>query len=189
MIPTPPASAPPPTASDYAETAAYHFSAMVDRRSISLRMFTAVVILDFVATKLVMDAAKQTAHPQSLAWVLRLVLGGVFIALAGMVIQVELRNRKDRIKYRAYSARAQVALQGGATSLVAEKEEGFWYSVRQSWASTWALGAVLGLTIALCWFAGLITHPAPDPAPSPCKLARPCSHVHSTGQAQHSVAN
>ncbi|MFB0632753.1 hypothetical protein [Streptomyces sp. AB3(2024)] len=102
---------------------------------------------------------------------------------------MEIRNRKDRIKYRTYSARAQAALHGGAAGLVTEKREGFWYSVRQSWASTWPLGAVLGLTIALYWFAGLIAHPAPEPTAPPYKQARsvqPCSRVHSTGKMQRS---
>ncbi|MER5927289.1 hypothetical protein [Streptomyces mirabilis] len=156
-------------ASDYIEKASYHRDAMHERRSIGLRMFTAVVILDFVATKLVMDASGRIAHPHQLTSVLRLVVTGMLIALAGLVTQLELRNRQDRVRYRTNSLRAEAALRGDPPGLVPEQNEGRLYAVRQSWASTWPLLATLGLTAALWWFAGLITHPAPKPAPAACQ--------------------
>ncbi|MFI9353149.1 hypothetical protein [Streptomyces lydicus] len=168
MSATPPPAA-PPSASDYTEKASYHRDAMHERRSIGLRMFTAVVILDFVATKLVMDASGRASHPHQLTAVLRLVLVGMLLALAGLVAQLELRNRQDRIRYRTNALRAEAVLRGDPPGSVPEQAENRLYGVRQSWASTWPLVALLGLTAALWWFAALITHPAPMPARPACQ--------------------
>ncbi|MFF5808251.1 hypothetical protein [Streptomyces sp. NPDC012746] len=143
--------------------ATYHREAMHDRRSVALRMFTAAVVVDFVATKLAMDAAAQFANPRSLVVPLRLLLVWVLFLLVAMVIQVEKRNKYDRVHYKTLELRAAAVLRGDPPANVAEQTEKGRESLARSWATTWPLLAVVGLTAALFWFAGSITEPASDP--------------------------
>jgi hypothetical protein len=129
---------------------------MEGRRTISLKLVAATATFDFVATKLVQDSAGHVSHIHQLAWVLRLVVGGACLALGGMLFQVESRNRNDRLTYLWHEDQARALRQGHEASSVPRLEETVWQTVTRSWASTWPFGAILGLTLALCWFAGLL---------------------------------
>lgn len=124
-------------------------------------MFTAAAVIDFVATKLVMDASSRVSQPQQLAFVLCFVLIGTFVTLVGLSYQVEQRNRLDRILYLTLENRARAVLEGGDPAQVPDHAETRWRSVQQSWGATWPLLAMAGLTAALCWFASVIGNPAP----------------------------
>jgi hypothetical protein len=151
-------------------------------------MFTAVAVVDFVATKLALDAAGRVSDPQQLTSVLRFVLIGGFVALAGMAVQIERRNRLDRIVYLTNEDRALAALRGDDPASVQGHAETPWRSVRQSWATTWPLVGLAGLTAALCWFAGLIGNPAPKATTTsscvttPAKPSQPPGHPPNTGK-------
>ncbi|MDX3458809.1 hypothetical protein PV396_44000 [Streptomyces sp. ME02-8801-2C] len=136
--------------------AAHHRSAMVGRRTIGLQLVAAAATFDFIATKLVQDSVGHVSHVHQLAWVLRLVVVGAFVALVGMLVQVESRNRNDRLTYLWLEDQARALREGQTASSVPKVEESLWQTCSRSWASTWPLGAIGGLTIALFWFAGLL---------------------------------
>ncbi len=130
---------------------------MVERRNIGLRIVVGVVAFDLIILKLALDATDSIEDQSELAWAIRLIAVGAFVVLAGMLLQLEGRNRRDRMVYRAAELRADAIRMGKPLPNEAPEEETIWFSIRQSWATTWTLGGVLVLTIAIWWLAGLLT--------------------------------
>jgi hypothetical protein len=146
--------------------AAHHRSAMVERRNIGLRIVVGVVTFDVIVLKLALDATDSVSDHSELAWAIRLIAAGAFVVLAGMLLQLEGRNRRDRVVYRAAEQRADAIRLGKPASQAQPEEESIWYTIRQSWATTWTLGGVFILTIAIWWLAGLLTHQHPRARPN-----------------------
>ena len=136
--------------------AAHHRDAMVDRRAIGLKIVVAVVGFDLVVMKLAIDAADNVTNHQELAWIVRLIAVGAFVVLAGMLTQLEIRSRRDRMVYWACQLRAEAIREGRDPANVTPAAETPLKTVRNSWASTWPLLGVFGLTVAICWLAGLL---------------------------------
>jgi hypothetical protein len=86
---------------------------------------------------------------------IRLVAVAASVVMAGMLFQVERSNRRDRIRYRHAEARAEKIRLGEAPPRD-PRPESTWYSIRQSWATTWPLGGVLLFTVAIWWIAGIV---------------------------------
>jgi hypothetical protein len=132
---------------------------MVERRNIGLKIVVGIVAFDLLILKLGLDAAEQVSDYQELTWALRLVAVFAFVILAGMLVQLEIRNREDRRLYRAAERRMDALRRGEDASAIEPLDESTWHTVRQSWITTWPLLGMLGLTIAIWWIASLLTHP------------------------------
>lgn len=128
---------------------------MVERRNIGLKIVIGIVTFDLLLLKFGLDAGDQVSDDSELTWALRLVAVVAFLVMAGMLFQLERSNRRDRIRYRHAEARAEKIRLGEAPPREARSET-LWYSIRQSWATTWPLGGVFFLTVAIWWLAGLI---------------------------------
>jgi hypothetical protein len=135
--------------------ARHHQSKMVERRNVGLKIVIGIVTFDLLLLKFGLDAHDKVSDPSELGWAMRLVAVVAFMVMAGMLTQVELSNRRDRIRYRHAEARAEKIRLGEAPPRDARSESA-WYSVRQSWATTWPLAGVLFLTVAIWWLAGLV---------------------------------
>jgi hypothetical protein len=136
--------------------AAHHRAAMVDRRAIGLKIVVGVVGFDLVVMKLAIDAAGHVADHDGLAWVVRLIATVALIVVAGMLFQLEVRSRRDRILYWASERRAEAIQTGADPAGVVSSGETRWDAVRNSWATTWPLAGVFGLTVAMWLLAGLL---------------------------------
>jgi hypothetical protein len=146
------------TFQDALAQAAHHRSSMVERRNIGLRIVVGVVAFDVIVLKLALDAADNVGSHSQLAWATRLIAVGAFVVLAGMLLQLEGRNRRDREVYRAAELRAEAIRAGKPLSNISWPEESFWFTVQQSWATTWPLAGLFILTVAIWWLAGLLAH-------------------------------
>jgi hypothetical protein len=87
--------------------AAHHHNAMVERRNIGLRIVVGVVAFDLIVLKLALEAADNVNDHAELAWAIRLIAAGAFVVLAGMLLQIEIRNRDDRAIYTTATTRAE----------------------------------------------------------------------------------
>jgi hypothetical protein len=123
--------------------AAHRRGAMVERRNIGLRIVVGIVAFDLIVLKLAVDAASRVSDHGQLAWAVRLISVGAFVVLAGMLFQLEVRVETMQWDPGRPPAPPQ--------------EESLWFTLRQSWATTWTLAGVLVLTIAMWWMAGLLT--------------------------------
>src|SRR3954454_12884455 len=153
------------TFKDAFEQATHHHNAMVERRNIGLRIVVGVVAFDLIVLKLALEAADKVTDQTELAWAIRLIAAVAFAVLAGMLLQIETRNRDDRAVYRAATDRAEKIRQGKPMPAQTLPTESFWLTVSRSWATSWTLGGVLVLTIAIWWMAGLLAQNPGDPAP------------------------
>lgn len=143
------------TVEDILKHAAHHRAAMAERRTIGLKIIVGIVGFDLLIMKLATDMTKNVASHTQLAWIVRLILIGAFVVVAGMLIQLEVRNSRDRGLYLLAEHRAEAIHGGRPLTDVRYIAESPWRAVRQSWATTWPLGGILCLTIGLCWMAGL----------------------------------
>jgi hypothetical protein len=114
---TPPT--PTSTASEFLEYATYHRSAMKERRHVGLRVTIGIVGFDLLAIKLALDSVEHVSNLSTLTTVVRIIIVSfitvsAWVAMTGMLFQIELRNRLDRAKYRWAQERA-IALRTGAT--------------------------------------------------------------------------
>jgi hypothetical protein len=137
--------------------AAHRRGAMVERRNIGLRIVVGIVAFDLIVLKLAVDAASRVSDHGQLAWAVRLISVGAFVVLAGMLFQLEVRNRADRTVYRDAERRVETMQWDPGRPPAPPQEESLWFTLRQSWATTWTLAGVLVLTIAMWWMAGLLT--------------------------------
>jgi hypothetical protein len=153
--------------------AAHRRGAMVERRNIGLRIVVGIVAFDLIVLKLAVDAAGQVSDHEQLAWIVRLIGVGAFVVLTGMLIQLEIRNRGDRSVYRDAEKRIEELQWDPGRAPERPREESIWSTVRQSWATTWTLGGVLVLTIAMWWMAGLLTDQNPRPHASTSHSSTP----------------
>jgi len=151
------------TFKDAFEQAAHHHHAMVERRNIGLRIVVGVVAFDLIVLKLALEAADKVSDQGELAWAIRLIAAVAFAVLAEMLLQIEGRNRDDRAIYSAATERAEKIRQGKPPPVEAPPAESFWLTVSRSWATSWTLGGVLVLTIAIWWMAGLLAEAHDDP--------------------------
>jgi hypothetical protein len=135
-------------------SADYHRGAMGTRRDIGLRVVVGIVSLELLVVKFAIDAAPHVTDVHRLAWAIRFVTGGACVVLAGMLCQIEARNRRNRITY----INAEMQDRPTQPGVPAEEpyDESFWFSVWQSWASTWPFLGVLGLTGAIWVVVGLL---------------------------------
>jgi hypothetical protein len=148
------------------ETRAYE--AMVARRNVGLRIVVGVVAFDLLLLKIAVEAADRVDDLAGLTMAIRLIAVCAFLVLAGMLTQIEIRNRDDRLVYRNASGRVQAIRRGSSPHAEADLREGFWTSVGRSWATTWPLPGVLVLTIAIWSVAGLLvpSDGAEEPRPA-----------------------
>lgn len=137
--------------------ASHHRRSMVERRNIGLKIVVGVVGFDLVVMKFAVDAADSVSDPSELAWAIRLVAIAAFAVLAGMLTQLEIRNRSDRSLYRAAELRAERIRLGQPPIQTDPEPESVPYTIKHSWATTWPLAGVLMLTVAICWLAGILT--------------------------------
>jgi hypothetical protein len=145
---------------------------MVERRNIGLRIVVGIVAFDLIVLKLAVDAADQVSDHSQLAWAVRLIAVGAFVVLAGMLFQLEVRNRADRTVYRDAEQRVEAMQWNPERPHAPPLEESLWFTLRQSWATTWTLAGVLVLTVAMWWMAGLLTdQPQADGAPGASNAA------------------
>lgn len=144
------------TLADLLAHAEHHRNAMVERRTIGLKVVTGVVTSDLLVLKLAVDSADHVGNHNQLAWAVRLILVVAFVVMAGMLVQLEIRNRDDRCIYRLAERRADAIQNGEDPKKVVGRTEGPWATTSRSWASSWPFAGVFFLTIALCWLAGLI---------------------------------
>jgi hypothetical protein len=138
--------------------AAHHRGAMVERRNIGLRIVVGIVAFDLIVLKLALDASDRVSDQSELTWSIRLIAVFALVILAGMLAQLEIRNRGDRQLYRAAERRMEAIRLGEDLTKVKPVEESWPYTVRQAWATTWPLLGMLVLTIAIWWMAGLLAH-------------------------------
>jgi hypothetical protein len=162
---TPPSPTPSSAASEFLEYATYHRSAMKDRRDVGLRVTIGIVGFDLLAIKLAFDSVEHVSNLSAMTAVVRIITISAWVAMTGLLIQIELRNRLDRAKYRWAEDRA-IALRTGATPPAIPVNDSFWRTIRASWAGTWPVLGGIGLTVALWWLAGLIDVSVP-PVTSP----------------------
>ena len=134
---------------------------MIARRNIGLRIVVGVVGFDLLMLKLALEASDKVSDQTELAWAVRIAAVGAFVVLAGMLIQIESKNRIDRGIYRAAARRAEEIRKGHAPPAIDSEPESLRYTVKQAWATTWPLIGVLALTITICWTAALFSDPQP----------------------------
>lgn|GEM_PF-2804247 len=143
------------------------FDSVVARRNVGLRIVVGVVAFDLILLKLALEVADQVPDHAELAWSIRAIAAFAFLALAGMLVQIEQRNRDDRREYRNAIERVRAIRRGEDPGGIETPEEDFWHTVRRSWATTWPLLGAFALTVAIWVIAGLLPHAEPDPrAPS-----------------------
>jgi hypothetical protein len=135
------------------------YEAMVARRNVGLRIVVGVVAFDLLLLKVAVEAADRVDDQAGLTMAIRLIAVCALIVLAGMLTQIERRNRDDRLVYRNATERVRAIRRGSTPRPVGDLREGFWTTVSRSWATTWPLLGVLVLTIAIWSIAGLLTHP------------------------------
>jgi hypothetical protein len=143
------------TFSEALAQAHHHQTKMVERRNVGLKIVIGIVTFDLLLMKFGLDAGSKVSDHSELAWAIRFIAVAAFVVMAGMLIQIELSNRRDRIRYRHAEARAEKIRLGAAPPRQARAET-IGFSIRQSWATTWPLAGVLCLTMAIWWLAGLI---------------------------------
>ena len=124
-----------------------------------------IVGFDLLAIKLAFDSVEHVSNLSAMTAVVRIITISAWVAMTGMLIQIELRNRLDRAKYRWAEDRA-IALRTGATPPAIPVNDSFWRTIRASWAGTWPVLGGIGLTVALWCLAGLIDVSVP-PVTSP----------------------
>jgi hypothetical protein len=146
---------PTSTASEFLEYATYHRSAMKERRDVGLRVTIGIVGFDLLAIKLALDSVEHVSNLSALTAVVRIITLSAWVAMTGMLFQIELRNRIDRAKYK-WAEEWAIALRTGATPQPVPVNDSFWRTIRNSWAGTWPVLGGIGLTIAIWWLAGLI---------------------------------
>jgi hypothetical protein len=129
---------------------------MVDRRAVGLKILVGVISFDLVVIKLGIDASAHVRNRSELAWIVRLVASTSFLVVAGMLFQLETRSRRGRALYWAAELRAEAIRRGHDPSVVATADETFAESIKNSWATTWPLAGLLGLTVAMWLLAGIL---------------------------------
>ncbi|MFD9412430.1 hypothetical protein ACFWBN_36230 [Streptomyces sp. NPDC059989] len=127
---------------------------MTERRKIGLQVAVGAITFDLLMMKLALDAVDRVKDVQQLGWILRIAAIAAFLGSVGMLAQIEARSKKDRTRYDTAAAKAEAIREGN--QLPAAVTEDFWKSFWRSWATTWPLLGVLGLTISVCWFAALL---------------------------------
>jgi hypothetical protein len=132
----------------------YLRGAMGTRRDIGLRIVVGIVSLDLLIVKFAIDASAHVTGVHRLAWAIRFITGGACVVLAGMLCQIEARNRRNRIAY--INAEIQARPPRAGTPDEETYDESVWFSVWQSWASTWPFLGALGLTGAVWVVVGLL---------------------------------
>jgi len=145
---------PPETFDEALAQAAHHRNAMVERRNIGLRVVVGIVAFDLVILRYALDSTGDISDQSELTWALRMIATVAFVVLTGMLCQLEIRNRSDRILYKDAEHRAE-KIRRGEPPMHEPKTESLIFTIRQSWATTWPLAGVLSLTIAIWWLAGL----------------------------------
>jgi hypothetical protein len=104
--------------------------------------------------KLVLDTSISISGTPEFTWAIRLMATGAFAALAGLLFQLEGRNRTDRLIYRD----AEMRMGGTRTRKLLQRdapEGSLWRTIHRSWATTWALVCVLVITIGIWGLAGV----------------------------------
>jgi len=148
------------------------YEAMIARRNVGLRIVVGVVAFDLLLLKIAVEAADRVEDQAGLTMAIRLIAIFALLVLAGMLIQIELRNRDDRLVYRHAGERVRAIRRGATARAEQDRKEGFWITVSRSWATTWPLLGVLVLTIAIWSIAGLLTHPSAAEEPRPPTAGR-----------------
>ncbi len=148
------------------------YEAMVARRNVGLRIVVGVVAFDLLLLKIAVEAADRVDDQAGLTTAIRLIAVFAFLVLAGMLTQIEIRNRDDRLVYRNASERVRAIRSGSTPRAEEDLREGFWTSVSRSWATTWPLLGVLVLTIAIWSIAGLLVHSPAAGLPRPTEAAQ-----------------
>ena len=143
-----------------------NFDSVVARRNVGLKIVVGMVAFDLIVLKLALEVSDQTADQDSLTWAIRAIAIFAFLTLAGMLAQIEHRNRDDRRAYRNAAERVRAIRQGEDPAKIKTPEESLWQTVRRSWATTWPLLGVLVLTVAIWVMAGLLS-PSPEDAREP----------------------
>ena len=133
------------------------FDSVVARRNVGLRIVVGVVAFDLIILKIALEASDQVADQAGLVWAVRAIVAFAFLALAGMLIQIEHRNRDDRREYRNAIDRVKAIRRDENPAAIETPEESFAYSVRRSWATTWPLLGTLILTVAIWVIVGLLS--------------------------------
>ncbi len=147
------------------------YEAMVARRNVGLRIVVGVVAFDLLLLKIAVEAADRVDDQAGLTMAIRLIAVVAFLVLAGMLTQIEIRNRDDRLVYRNATERVRAIRRGSTPRTEEDLREGFWVSVGRSWATTWPLLGVLVLTIAIWSIAGLLAHSHATGRPGPAAAA------------------
>ena len=131
------------------EWARHHFQRMDARRAIELRLFIGLAALDLLLAKGAADYVARVEHTSLVKALLCVVLAGVPILYTGMILQIELVNKRDRERYHYYEDLMfdDTTSRERATQAL---EEGLWRSVRSAWAATWTGVALLALSV-LCF--------------------------------------
>jgi hypothetical protein len=137
-------------------SAAHHRASMVDRRGTGLRIIVGVVSFDLVLMKLATDAASHVTDHHRLGTIVRVAVAAAYIVMAGMLIQLETRSRRDRQSYWWCERRADAIRRGEDPDSIPLMVETRWQVVRNSWATTWALGGVAALAGSIWLFAGIL---------------------------------
>jgi hypothetical protein len=149
------------------------FDSVVARRNVGLRIVVGVVAFDLILLKIALEVSDQVVGDQGrLTWAIRAIAVFAFFALAGMLVQIEHRNRDDRREYRNAIERVRAIRDGEDPATIETPEEPFWHTVRRSWATTWPLLGTLVLTAAIWVMAGLITH-SPERRAGPADVVAP----------------
>jgi hypothetical protein len=136
--------------------AEHHRQAMVSRRNIGLRIGVGITGFDLVLLKLAIDASAHVEDHDALAWTVRGVVIAALAITAGMLIQLEIRNHRDRLLYIAAENRAEALRKKGSADDVVAPTESIPKAVRNAWATTWPLMGLTGLTIGIFALVSLL---------------------------------
>jgi hypothetical protein len=128
---------------------------MESRRDIGFRVAIGIVGFDLLAVKLALDSADHVTSLHQLTWVIRIITVSSFIALSGMLFQIEVRNRLDRAKY-TWAELTREAMDSVGAPPAGYVLDSLGKTIRNSWAATWTVAGAAGLTIAFWWLAALV---------------------------------
>jgi hypothetical protein len=107
------------------------FDAMVERRSLGLRTYVGWVTLMVLIDRGALELHVRNVNVANARLLLQLTVISLFVLLAGMLIQIEVRNFKGRME-------------------MGQPPEKLLHRITRAWATTWPLAGGAVLVIASC---------------------------------------